>query len=206
MRHWQRTNLAPYWTDVGSLSAVQTYAFIEDATAHSVALHVVVILVSQSILLFQLLLSEVAVSLSILLLKLSDDSLECLSSAVLVESLLNNSVSLVVAVLAHLLLEVVVVHLVAVFALLVGAEFLHQFVLQSTHRLDSSVSSLEGVEQIHFLHLFHLTLYHHDVLSCSTNHQVHVGISHLLLGRVDNVFTIDACNPYLRDRALEWYV
>ncbi len=142
-------------------------------------------------------------SLSILLLELGDDSLECLSSAVLVESLLHHLVCLVVALLAHLLLEVIVVHLVAVLALGVGAEFLHQFILQCTHRLDSLVSSLEGIEEVNLLYFLHLTLYHHDVLSRSTYHEVHVGVSHLSLCWVDNILAVDASYANLRDRALE---
>ncbi len=87
-------------------------------------------------------------SLGILLLELGDDSLESLCACLLLQSLLHYVVGLLIALGAHLLLQFVVVYLVAILALGVGAQLLHQLVLQGAHRLDSLVSSFEGTEEV----------------------------------------------------------
>ncbi len=59
MRLWQWANLAPYWANVGSLTTIEANALIKYAATHSIALYIVVILVSESVFLFQLLFGEV---------------------------------------------------------------------------------------------------------------------------------------------------
>ena len=203
MRHRQRRNLAPDRTDLVCLTTVETDSLVEDAAAHGIAHHVVVILVHQGSLLLQLLLREVSVCSCVSLLEVSKNLVEGILTGLLVESLLHHLVSLGVKLLVDLLAQVLVVHLVAVLTLHVGAELLHQFCLQLTHRTDSLLGSLQGSEQILLRNLLHLALNHHDVLGRSSNHQVHVSLLHLLEGRVDYVFSIDACHTYFRNRALE---
>ena len=65
----------------------------------------------------------------VLLLELCYYGFEGFCACVLLESLLNNVVSLLIALCLYLLLELVVVHFVAVFALLVCSELFHQLFL-----------------------------------------------------------------------------
>ena len=162
-----------------------------------------IVLVNKGILLFQLFLCKVRMSSSISFLEVCADFLESLSASLLLKSLLHHVVSLLVALSLNLLLQFVVINLMTVFALHVSSEFLHQLLLHYTHRLDSLVSSLQGIEKVNFLNLVHLTFHHHDVILCSTYHQVHVGISHLCLRRINYEFTADTCHANLRNRTLE---
>ena len=52
VRHGKRIYLAPDGTDFVGLTTIETLAFVENATAHSVAQHVVVVASSQCMLLF----------------------------------------------------------------------------------------------------------------------------------------------------------
>ena len=203
MRHWQRANLAPDRTNLVALTSVETCAFVEDATAHSVALYVVIVAVCKSILLFQLVLGEVSVCGSITLLEVFNDFLEGLCTCVLLESLLCNVISWLVAFLLNLLAEFLVVNLVAVFALDIFAKFLSKFRLQLAHRTDGVLSSLQCSEQVLLRNLFHLAFHHHDVLCRRAYHNIHVGLFHLLESRINNVFAIDACYTNFTDRTFE---
>ena len=93
-----------------------------------------------------------------------------------------------------------------VLALHVLTELLAQFGLQFAHRLDGVHSSLEGTQQILLADLLHLTFHHHDVLGRGTDHDVHVGLLHLLKGRINHILTVDTCNADFRNRALERYI
>lgn len=132
------------------------------------------------------------------LLEVREDLVESLLARLLiVVARLCDSIALVVGLLAELLAEFLVVHLVAVLALNVCAKFLREFCLKLAHRLDSCHSSLQCANHVLLRHFLHFALYHHDVLGRSTYHDIHVGILHLLEGRVDNVLAIDACYTHL---------
>ena len=51
MRHGQRRHLAPDGTDIGGLTTVETDTLVKDATAHGVALHIVVVALHHSLIL-----------------------------------------------------------------------------------------------------------------------------------------------------------
>ena len=204
--HWEWRNLTPDRANLIGLTAIETYAFVENTATHSVLLYVMIIFIYESILLFHLILSEVSVSCSVCLFEFFLDSIESFSTSLLFESLLYYVVALLVAFLSHLFLEFIIVYLMAILALSVCAELLHEFVLHSTHRLDSCMSCFESVEEVRLLHFLHLSLHHHDVLLSSTYHKVHISFLHLFECRVDDKLTIDACNTHLRDRAFEWDV
>ena len=140
---------------------------------------------------------------SVCLLKLFADSLECFGACVLLKSLLGHVVCLLVAVGLYLFAQFLVVHLVAVFALHVGAEFLHEFLLELALWLDCLVSHLESFEQFLFAHFLHLAFHHHDVLLGGTHHEVHVGFLQLLECRVDDKLAVHASHSDFRDRSLE---
>jgi len=112
-------------------------------------------------------------------------------------------VALVVGLPAHLGLEVVVVGLVAVLALLVGAQLAAEFFLQLAHGLDGLRGCLERAYEVLLRHLVHLALHHHDVVFGGAHHDVHVALCHLLLGRVYYVFAVDPAHAHLADGALE---
>ena len=203
VRHGQRRNLAPDGADLVGLTTVQTDTLVQDATAHSVALYIVVVAVHHSVLLFQLVLSQVGMLSSILLLEVGQNLLEGLSTGVLLEGLLGHVVGGLIELLVHLLAQCLVVHLVVILALHVLAQLLRELGLQLTHGLDGSHSSLQRTEQILLTDFLHLTFYHHDVLSRSTYHDVHIGLLHLLEGRINHILAIDASHANLRDRTLE---
>jgi hypothetical protein len=73
-------------------------------------------------------------------------------------------VSGLIELVMNLLAQVLVVDLIIIFAFLVGTEFLGQFLLQQTHRLDSLVSSLQGTDQVLLRNFLHLAFHHHDVV------------------------------------------
>ena len=148
MRHGQGRNLAPDGADVGGLTTVQTNTLVQDATAHGVTLYVVVVAVHHSVLLFQLVLSQLSVLSGILLLEVSQNLLEGLSTLLLLQSLLRYVVGRLVQFLVHTLTQLLVVHLVVVLALDVLTQFLAQLSLQLAHGLDSVHGSLQGAQQI----------------------------------------------------------
>ncbi len=203
VRSWQWRHLAPDRTDVSSLTTIETDTFIEYTTTHCIALYIVVVAVDECILLFEFFRSEVSMSGSVCLLVVLANLLESLCTSLLLETLLGHVVSWLVANLGNVCLKFLVVHLVAIFTLHVGTEFLHKFLLEAALRLDGIVSSLEGSKQILFAHFLHLAFHHHDVFLCGTHHEVHVSLFELLESRVDNKFTIDTSNAYLRDWSLE---
>ena len=122
--HWQRAYLTPDRTYLVGLAAVKTNALVENATAHGVAHHVVVVAVCLGSLLFEVILAEVAVSLGIFCLEVFDYLVEGVLTSMLVESLLGNVVNGLVEFLVDLLAEVLVVYLMVVLALHVLAQFL----------------------------------------------------------------------------------
>ena len=185
------------------MTTIETDSLVEYATTHSITLHIVVVAVDKSVLLFEFFSSEVSMCSSVSFLVVLANLLESLCTSMLLESLLGHVVSWLVANLGNVSLKFLVVHLVAVFTLHVGAEFLHELLLQAALWLDSLVSSLESTEQILLAHFLHLAFHHHDVFLSGTHHEVHVGVFELLESRVDDKLTIDTCNAYLRDWSLE---
>ena len=204
---WQWTYLAPDRTDVSGETTIKTGALIKYTTAHSVALHIIVIAVNHAVLLFQLFLAEVGVSGCIGLLESIADGCESIFASVFVAiALFGNLVALVVAFLTDLLAQLVVVHLMAVFTLHICAQLLLEFLLHLAHRLDGVMSGFQRSKQVLLAHFFHLAFNHHDVFLCGTHHQVHVSLFQLLEGRIDDKLTIDSCHADFRDRALERYI
>ena len=203
VRAGQGADLAPDGADVGGAATVEADAFVEDATAHSVALHVVVVAVHEGVLLLQLSGVHVGVSSSVALLEVLADLLEGFGACVLLQRLLRHVVGGLVALLVHLLAQLLVVDLVAVFALDVLAEFLGEFLLQAAHGLDGFVGYLQGLEQILLADLLHLAFHHHDVLFCGTDHDVHVGILHLLEGGIHDVLAVQTNDAHLGDGTFE---
>ena len=203
VRHGQGANLAPDGTYVCGLAAVQTNTLVQDATTHGILLHIVVVAVYQCILLSQLVVGQFGVCSGVLQLEILADLLKGLGTCVLLKSLLGNIVGGLIAGGLYLLAQLLVVNLVAVFALNIGTQLLGQLLLQLAHGLDGLVGSLQSTEQILLANFLHLALYHHDILLCGTNHQVHVGLLQLCKGGVDDIFTVDTGNANLADGTLE---
>ena len=142
MRAGQWTYLAPDGADIGGLAAVETLAFVQDAAAHSLLLHVVVVAVDEGSLLFQLLFGE-------LCLELLADSGEGLFAGMLVAvTFAGNGVCLSVASLVYSLAQLFVVHFVVVGALHGRANLFGQLLLSYAHGFDGFVGSLQGSEQV----------------------------------------------------------
>ena len=203
VRHGQRAHLAPDGAYVGGLAAVQADALVEDAAAHGVAHHVVVVAVHHGLFLFLLLVGQFFVGGAVSLLEVGQYLVEGLGACLLLKSLLGHVVGGLVEFLVHLLSELLVVHLVVVLALHVGAQLGREFLLQFAHGLDSLHGGLECAQEVLFAHLFHFAFHHHDVLGRCTDHDVHVGLFHLLEGGVNHILAVDACHAHLRDWALE---
>ncbi len=205
MRHGQRRYLAPDGADLIGLTTIQTLAFIEDATAHGVALHVVIILINQGlvVLLADLAVFSNLVLSEIFLLEVLYDLLESLGAGLLLESLTHYVVGGLIALLANQFAQGLIVNFMAIFALHVLAQFLREGNLHLAHRLDGLHGTLQRTEQILLRDFLHLAFHHHDVLSRSTYHEVHIGFLHLLEGGVDDILTVDAGYANLRNGALE---
>ena len=121
----------------------------------------------------------------------------------LLEALLRDVVGFLIASLLDSFAELVVVHLVAVFALHVLAELFAQLLLQAAHGLDGLVSALECSQEVALLHFLHLAFHHHDVLFGGTDHEVHVSLSELLEGGVDDELATNTCYAHLGDGTFE---
>ena len=203
VRAGQGVNLAPDGTDVRGLAAVEADAFVENAAAHSVFLYIVVVFVDQTILLFEFLGRKVGVGGGIGFLEVFADSLESVHACVLFKPLLRHLVARLIASILHLLAQFLIVHLVAIFALHVGAEFFRKFFLQAAHGLDGLVGGFERFKECAFGHFVHFAFHHHDVFFRCADHEVHVGLFELLEGGVDDIFAVDAGHAALRDRSFK---
>ena len=166
-----------------------------------------VVAVDECVLFFEFVGREFGVCCGVAFLEVFTNFGESLFALVLVVVAgLCNGIGRSVALVLYLLAEFLVVHLVFVFTLDVGAEFLHEFLLQLAHGLDGLVCSLEGFEQGALGHFVHFAFDHHDVFLGGAYHDVHVGLSELLEGGVDDVLAVDACHAYFRDGSVEGYV
>ena len=203
VRSGQRAYLAPDGANIGSLTAVEANAFVQDAATHSVLLHIVIVTVDKRVLLFKFFGSHIGMSLGVSGLEVLADSLESLSTCLLLEALLRNVVCLLIACFLDSFAKFVVVYLVAVLALHVLAKLFAELLLEAAHGLDGLVSGLEGSEEVGLLHFLHLAFHHHDVLFGSSDHEVHVGLLELLEGGIDDELAVDTSHANLRDRSFE---
>ena len=118
----------------------------------------------------------------------------------------SDGVGLVITLVVHILAELFVVDLMAVDTLGLFACLFHQLDLCHTVLLDLGVSHFECLEKFCFRHFVHLTLHHHNIVVCSTDHQFDVSLFDLLEGGVDHPFPSYACHSHLGDRTVEGYV
>ena len=203
VRSGQGIYFAPDGADVRGVATVETDAFVEDAAAHSVLFHVVVVLIDEAVLLLEFFGSEFSVGSGVSLLEVLAYGFEGVKACVFFEALLGDVVARLVALGLDLLAEFFVVDLVAIFALHVGAEFLHEFLLKLAHRLDGCVGGLECFEECAFGHFLHFAFHHHDVFLRSTYHEFHIGLFELFEGGVDDKLAVDTRHAHLRDRSVE---
>ncbi len=198
MRAGDIVYFSPDRTDFGGLAAVETHTFVEHAAAHSLFLNVVVIaLYERSFLLAFLFGKRFYVFLA--------DGVEAVVAPVLVGAAgLGYGVGFVVAFVVHVLAEVLVVHLMAVFALHSGFCFLGKLHLSLALLLDGVVGGFQGSQKFLLGNLVHFAFHHHDVVVGCAYHQVHVGFLKLLEGGVDNEFAVDAGHTHFRDGPVEW--
>ena len=203
VRSGQRTYLAPDGTNIGGLTTVEADAFVQNAAAHGVLLYVVVVAVNECVLLLEFFGSHISVCLGVSCFEVLANGFESLCTSVLLEALLRDVVGFLVASLLDSFTQLVVVHLVAVLALHVLAKFLLQFLLEAAHGLDGLVGSLEGSQKVGLLHFLHFAFHHHDVLFGSAYHEVHVGLSELLEGGVDDKLSVDTGYAHLRNGTFE---
>ena len=207
MRHGQRTNFAPNGTNFVGLTTIKTLALVEDATAHGIAQHVVVVACSHSVLFFQLFGSKLFGVFGIVpLQEVGNDFVESIVAFLLRQSLLGNIVHRLIQLVVHLLAQIFVVHLVVVFALNVFTQFLSQFFLHGAHGLDGIVSHFEGLDKVLFGNLVHFSFHHHDVIFGCAHHDIHVGFLHLLEGGINNILAVNPSNANLADVEIEGYI
>ena len=203
MRTGQRIDFAPDGTDVCGLATVEANSFVEDATTHGVFFNIVIVAVNESVLFFKFFSGEFGVRSGVCFFEVFTHGFESFGTGVLLQGLLCDVVAGLIAVGFHLFAQCFVVHFVAVFALHVGAEFLHEFFLELAHGLDGFVSNLEGFEEGAFGHFLHFAFHHHDVFFCGTYHQIHVSGFELCERGVDDILAIDTCNAHFGDGAVE---
>ena len=104
------------------------------------------------------------------------------------------------------LFEFVVVYLMAIFTLNLFAISFHHLNLCLALRLNSLVCGTYSVEHNGLRNFFHLTFNHHDVVQSSGNHKFKVSLLALFKSRVDDHFSINACDTYFGDRTFEWNI
>ena len=204
MRHGQRAYFAPDGANFVSFTTIKTLAFVEDATAHGIAQHIIVVACSQSVLLFQLFGSKLFGVFGIVLLQeVSNDFVESIVAFLLRQSLLGNIVHGLIQLVVHLLAQIFVVHLVVVFALNVFTQFLSQFFLHGAHGLDGIVSHFEGLDKVLLGNFVHFAFHHHDVIFGCAHHDIHVGLLHLFEGGINNILAVNPSNANLADVEIE---
>ena len=207
MRHRQRTDFAPDRTYVSGLTTVKAFALIQDATAHSVALNIVVITVYQGILFLQFFRSQVCMLFSVSHFEVLADFGEFLLALVLVgTAACGEGVGFVIALFAHSLTQILVIYFMAIFSLDISAQFLGKFQLQTALWFDGFVSHFQRLQQVLLGNLVHFTFHHHDVVFGGTDHDIHVGALHLLECGVNDIFAINACHTNFGDRCLDGYI
>ena len=210
VRAWQVTYLAPDWTDLRRLTAVETLALIEHSATHSLFLYVMIITIYQRCYFVDIDAECFCASSHIvgflrleILAYLAEHSLAVMFVGVRTCCL---RIGASVAVVVYRLLQLVVVHLVAVLAFGLLAVSLHHLVDSQALRLDSLVRSLDSFEHHGLRHLFHLAFHHHDVVIRSGYHQLEVCVLALLEGRVNHHLAIYTRYTYLAHRTLERYI
>ena len=207
MRTGQRTYFAPDGTDVRSGTSVETLAFVQHATTHGIALHIVVVTVDQRIFLCQLVFRQIGVCFSIRQFEVFADLHESILTGMLVAvAFLSDTVSRIVTSFLHFFAQVFIVHLMAILPLHFLTDFFLQLFLETAHRFDGLMSHLQGVEQILFGHFLHLAFHHHDVLFRSAHHDVHVGLLQLGESGIDHIFAIHTGYAHLGNRAFKRYI
>jgi len=154
-------------------------------------------------LLFEVFLGQISMCGIIFLQEVSEHLVIGVVALLLRQSLVVDLIARLVELVLDLLTQVFVVDLIVVLALDVSAELFGQLVLQFTHWLDSLMSCFQSIDQVFFLNLFHFAFHHHDVVFGGADHQVHVGISHLLEGGVDDKLAVDASHTNLRNRIVK---
>ena len=197
VRSGQVADFAPDGADLVSLTSVKALAFVQDAAAHSLFFHIVVVTVDQSCFFCQFFFAE-------LCLKLFADSIESIHTLVLVVVAgSSDGVSLVIASFANGLTQFFVVYFMTIFAFYSRTNFFCQLHLSFTLYLDCFVSGLHGVQQVKFGYFIHFTFHHHDVFVSGTDHEVHVSFFQLVESRVDNELSVDTRYAYFGNRSVE---
>jgi len=186
----------PDRTDLGGLTTVKALAFVEDSTAHSFLLDIMVVASDERSLRLEFLFGE----LSLVFLY---DSIKGLSTSVLVGARYSYGVGLSVAGVVYILAQVFVVLFVAVGALDELTYSFAELKLSLALYLDSFVGYLDSLEHFSFLDFLHFPFDHHDVIEGSPYHELDISRLKLLEGGVDDEFAIDAGDAYLTDRTVE---
>ena len=195
----QIVGLAPDGTNLVELTAVETGALVEHHVAHGLALGVVIVAVDHELdLVGEGLLGIVGVD------KLLLDGGKAVLTLVLVgDALLAEVVALLVDGVVEALAQLLVVHLVAVFALHGLAGLDGELVDHAALHLDGLVGGLEGVQHHVLADLLHLAFHHHDVVLGGGHDEVEVGALDILHRRVDDVLAVEVAHAHLADGAVE---
>ena len=131
------------------------------------------------------------------------DSIEGLSTSVLVGTRYSYGVGLSIAGFVYILAQVFVVLFVAVGALDELTYSFAELELSLALYLNGFVGYLDSLEHFSFLDFLHFPFDHHDVIEGSPYHELDVRRLKLLEGGVDDEFAIDAGDAYLTDRTVE---
>jgi hypothetical protein len=196
VRSGQVIRFDPDRTDLGGLTTVEALAFVEDGTTHSFLLDIVVVTSDEGGLRLKFLFGE----LSLVFLY---DSIEGLSTSVLVGTRYSYGVGLSIAGFVYILAQVFVVLFVAVGALDELTYSFAELELSLALYLDGFVGNLDSLKHFCFLDFLHFPFDHHDVIEGSPYHELDISRLKLLEGGVDDEFAIDAGDAYLTDRTVE---
>jgi len=197
VRSGQVADFAPDRADFVSLTSVKALAFVQDATAHSLFLYIMVVTVDQCCFFAQFFFAE-------LCFEFFADSIESVHAFVLIFVAGScDGISLCVASIMNGFTQFFIIYFVAIFAFYGRTHCFCQFFLSLTLYFDCFVSCFHGVQQVKFGNFTHFTFYHHDVFISGTYHKVHVCFFQLIESRVDNEFSVDACYTYFGNRSVE---
>ena len=199
VRTRQIVHLAPDRAHIRGCTSVQTAAFVEDEVSHSLLLNSCIVTVYHSRLFLSFLFRN----------RLHEFFLQVVESFcafLLRQGALGYLIAAVIAELCTSLTDCLVVDLVAILSLYALSNSISELLKNSTVLLDFLMCEHDGSEHDFLGNFLHLTLYHHYVLGCRTDHQFQVCSLKILETRIDAVLSVYACNSDLGNRSVERYI
>ncbi len=193
-------HFAPDRAYFGGFASVEPFSFVQDAAAHGLFFHIVVIAGSQWSFCFAFLFGN-------RFQKIGQDGFKRFNALMFVRVLrCRYFVGAAITFVPHQFAKVLVVFFVVVGAFYGFAHRFGQFHLGLAMFFNLFVRNFYCFEHFGFRHFVHLAFHHHDVVEGSAHHDVYVGFFQFFECGVDHIFPVNACHTHFGDRTVERYI